>query len=334
VVLRDTFHRQAVIPIYCTRRTRLSQEELEVKVPKGVERYQENPSGIFIYCDSLHTHVLGVPSPFAVSVKWASKVFKPAYASCHSRRQARLFYSIFDSQSYRDISKTYLKSPEHWLPDSHPYYREPREGTELFHCSANLYGLETMFRTSLVQHPCRNRETYVYICSDRYLRTPVLPDNGDKYQLDHFVAEKTLPFFSLGKGTVLCSICLCSPTSASEVMLPAFFGRRAFVQHYREFHWDQSMASGLSSPTQLGTRIYQAHMVYTFCLAHLSLSGTPEDDVNGDTLLSLEGVRFSTHLRKVLVAPTIPMEDQDSEEYCEAAALAAEMMHPSGCHDE
>ncbi len=135
-------------------------------------------------------------------------------------------------------------------------------------------------------------------------------------------------------GTVLCSICLCSSTSASEVMLPAFFGRRAFVQHYRDLHWDHSMASGLSSPTQLGTRIYQAHMVYTLCLAHLSLSGAPEDDVNGDPFLTFEGVRFSTHLRKVLVAPTVPMENQDSEEYCEAAALAAEMMRPSGCHDE
>jgi hypothetical protein len=45
-------------------------------------------------------------------------------------------------------------------------------------------------------------------------------------------------------------------------------------------------------------------------------------------------VRFTTHLRKVLVAPTIPMEDQDSEEYCEATALAEEMMRPSGSHHE
>jgi hypothetical protein len=60
----------------------------------------------------------------------------------------------------------------------------------------------------------------------------------------------------------------------------------------------------------------------------------PEDDVNGDPFLSLAGVRFSTHLRKVLVAPTIPMEDQDSEEYCEVTALAVEMMRPSGCHNE
>jgi hypothetical protein len=106
------------------------------------------------------------------------------------------------------------------------------------------------------------------------------------------------------------------------------------VQHYRDLLWDHSMASGLSSPTQLGTRIYQAHMVYTLCLAHLCLSGAPDDDVNGDPFLSLEGVRFSTHLRKVLVAPTIPMEDQDSEEYCEVTALAVEMMRPSGCHNE
>jgi hypothetical protein len=27
-------------------------------------------------------------------------------------------------------------------------------------------------------------------------------------------------------------------------------------------------------------------------------------------------------------------EDQDSEEYCEATALAEEMMRPSGCHNE
>jgi hypothetical protein len=115
-------------------------------------------------------------------------------------------------------------------------------------------------------------------------------------------------------------------------MLPAFFGRKAFVQHYRDLHWDHSMASGLSSPTQLGTRIYQAHLVYTLCLAHLCLSGAPEDDVNGHPFLSLAGVRFSTHLRKV--APTIPMEDQDSEEYCEVTALAVEMMRPSGCNNE
>ena len=42
----------------------------------------------------------------------------------------------------------------------------------------------------------------------------------------------------------------------------------------------------------------------------------------------------TTHLRKVLVAPTIPMEDQDSEEYCEVTALAEEMMRPSGSHHE
>jgi hypothetical protein len=72
----------------------------------------------------------------------------------------------------------------------------------------------------------------------------------------------------------------------------------------------------------------------TFFPLAQSLSGAPEDDVNGDPFLSLAGVRFSTHLRKVLVAPTIPMEDQDSEEYCEVTALAVEMMRPSGCHNE
>jgi hypothetical protein len=334
VTLRDTFHRQAVIPIYCTRRTRLNQAELEVKVPEGVDRYQENPARIFVYCDSLRTHVLAIPSPLAISVKWPSKVFKPAYASCHSRRQARLFYSIFDSRSYRDTARTYLRSPKNWLPEAHPYYREPHIGSELFHCSTDLYGLETMFRTSLVQHPCRNRETLVYICSDKYLRTPVLANSGEKFIVDDFIAEKTLPFVAQGKGTVLCPICLCAPTSANEVMLPAFFGRKAFVQHYRDQHWDHSFVTGLASPTQHGSRTYQAHMVYSLCLGQLVLPGEAEDDVNGDPLLSMEGVKFSTLLRKVLVAPNIPMDDPDSEEDCEKIAAAVSLMRSSGSSDE
>ncbi len=74
------------------------------------------------------------------------------------------------------------------------------------------------------------------------------------------------------------------------------------MQHFRDLHWDYSFTCGLSSPSQLGSRVYQAHMVYTLCRAYL--------------------------------APTIPMEDQDSDHYCEAAALAADMMRSSGCNNE
>jgi hypothetical protein len=65
--------------------------------------------------------------------------------------------------------------------------------------------------------------------------------------------------------------------------------------------------------------------------------GDPGRDSNlqsSDSQSDALSITFSTHLRKVLVAPTIPMEDQDSEEYCEATALAEEMMRPSGCHNE
>ncbi len=64
--------------------------------------------------------MLGIPLPFAFSVKWSGKIFKPACASCHSRRQARLFYSISNSQSFRDTARIYRKSPENWLPEFHP----------------------------------------------------------------------------------------------------------------------------------------------------------------------------------------------------------------------
>jgi hypothetical protein len=334
VMLRDTFHRQAVIPIYCTRRARLSQAELEVKIPDGIDRYVENPNRTFVYSESLRTHVLAVPSPFPISVKWPSKVFKPAYASCHSRRQARLFYSLFDSRAYRDTARTYLRSPDKWQPSEHPYFREPHTGSELSYCSTDLYGLESLFRTSLVQHPCRNRETYIYICSDKYLRTPVLPSESGKFAVDDFIVQMTMPFVAQGKGSILCPICLYSPSSSSEVMMPAFFGRKAFVKHYRELHWDHSFVTGLASPTQHGSRVYQAHMVYTLCLAFLAIPGAVEDDIDEEPLADMPGVRFTSMLRKVLVAPDVPVEDIDSEEDCEKVAAEISKMRSSASSGE
>jgi hypothetical protein len=49
------------------------------------------------------------------------------------------------------------------------------------------------------------------------------------------------------------------------------------------------------------------------------------------------GLLEATGSAMIISAPIrtpIPMEDQDSEEYCEVTALAEEMMRPSGCRNE
>jgi hypothetical protein len=172
----------------------------------------------------------------------------------------------------------------------------------------------------LIQHPCRNQETWVYVCSDKYLQVPVLYGNRNKFALDDFVAEQTRPFYSQGKGMLLCPICDQRGHAAG------FLRAVHFHPTNREVHWDHSFVTGLFSPTQHDSRVYQAHLVYTLCLGQLALFNPQEDDPDDEALLSMKGVDRSTLLRLVLVAPPIPTESQDSEETCEMAAIAAEIM--------
>jgi hypothetical protein len=61
-------------------------------------------------------------------------------------------------------------------------------------------------------------------------------------------------------------------------------------------------------------------------MGQLALSNPQEDDPDDKALLSMEGVDRTPLLRLVLVAPPITTENQDSEETCEMAAIAAEIM--------
>jgi hypothetical protein len=299
--LREVHHRQSVIPMYCSRRSLLLHREMEVPMPDGVERYQENPCRIFVWSDEVRAHVLGVPSPYLISVRWNPKVYKPAFASCHSNKVAKLYLSLFNPAKYRAIAAIYMQSPETWTPETHPFFSEPLEGSELYHTTRDLYGLETLFRVGLVSHPCNDTRAIIYVATDQYLRTPVI-DSTMKFAVDDFIARVLYPFYAAGAGMVLCAVCLYRSTPHREELLPAFFNRPDFITHYRRYHWDHSITSGLANATGLGARHYQLHLLYTLCLGHIVL----ECDLEASPFADMGEVGLSNMLRRVMVAPDLP----------------------------
>jgi hypothetical protein len=68
----------------------LARQDLEVPQPTDIPRFYENPSRSFI-SDELRNHVLAIPQPFAVSVRWLAIQFYPGcIASQRPEMQLRL----------------------------------------------------------------------------------------------------------------------------------------------------------------------------------------------------------------------------------------------------
>jgi hypothetical protein len=198
-VLLDTNHRQNILPLFCTKRIALARQDLEVPQPSDIPRFYENPSRSFIYSDEnpsrpfiysdeLRNHVLAVPQPFTVSVRWPAIQFYPGYATCSFPRQIRNFFALFSVEEYRTVAICYLQTPDRWDSESHPYYSEP----------APVEGLK------------------VYVATDYHLQTPVITSRN-KFMLDDVTLYALKPFYLAGEGRALCAVCLCRVQKNSDI---------------------------------------------------------------------------------------------------------------------
>jgi hypothetical protein len=225
----------------------------------------------------------------------------PGFATCPSSRLARNFFALFSPEEYRTAAACYLQTPDHWNEAKHPYFSEPEPSSELYNLSRDLYGVESLFRTSLVRHPCKVDRLRVFAATSEALKTPVIV-GASKFELDDVISTVLRPFYQLGLGQALCAVCLCVVRKNSDLAQPAFFGRSDYMQHYREFHWDHSIVAGLHVPTQLNTRYYQAHLLYVLCL---SSNPTVEDD-RGGALVDLEtfpGLDYCDIMQEMVLDP-------------------------------
>jgi hypothetical protein len=159
--------------------------------------------------------------------------------------------------------------------ESHPYYSAPAPDTELYNLTREVYGVKTLFRISLICHPCKVQGLKVYVATDYHMQTPVIT-SCNKFMLDDVIVYALKPFYLAGEGRALCAVGLCRVQTNSNLTVLAFFSRSEFIHHYRREHWDHSVTSGLHVPTQLNSRVYQTHFLYTLCLGSAPVAENPQ----------------------------------------------------------
>lgn len=63
---------------------------------------------------------------------------------------------------------------------------------------------------------------------------------------------------------ILCPLCILNIGSQTPVLLD----KTAYITHFRHYHWNYTIVTGLFTPTSYHARMYQANLLYTLCLAH------------------------------------------------------------------
>jgi hypothetical protein len=187
------------------------------------------------------------------------KKFLPFFASCNQSSILRFFFTLFDSKRYKHVAALYLSAPN-WTPSQHPYFQEPSELEELGHLVRDLYGLETLFRISLISHPCREPLIFLDLATDRVLLTTPILQASHRFQMDKLVAAAFRPFYAGGKGKVMCSLCLFrisedqfTPVFSSGPNSASIIGSTTFkTASFQDFSPPLSTTLGSTKPTACG----------------------------------------------------------------------------------
>jgi hypothetical protein len=204
VTIHNTHHRQIILPDTCLKLQFTTPTACDINptiVPQ--KRLSENPSRSFGYDAACNAHVLLTPSPFLISTRYSPKPFLPALAKEDNQKYLSLHFTLFKPAFFTKLAEAYLTQPDQWTAEQHPIYTEPSADDELSKISSTLYGIETIFRTSLIQHPCKTPAFPIYIAclTDTYL-VPTITLSADKFAVDSFISTHLRPFYADGNGQV------------------------------------------------------------------------------------------------------------------------------------
>lgn len=314
--LMGQFHRPSVLPDVCLKNQFLKPSEFAI-TPRIDCQTLENPSRFYICVTSRQDLVLGVPTPFPVSGPWVSRAYEPAMA-CVPRQADRLklFYTLYNSQRFREIGQTYLQEPDKWSFQEHPTFREPCHGTELGAVCSNLYGVETLQRVGLCSHPLAEPKVNLYLAvSPVDRKVPVyVTDRNRPLQLDVIIANILRPWYELGHGKILCPVCLVQtdPVKGPQLM---FLTRSDYMCHWELNHAPDLVATSTFSATQLNTRIHMGHVAFVLAATHCK-SG---HDTPSESALCRDAMQSCcfTEYSDVLVRYLGPSMEEDLEALCE-----------------
>jgi hypothetical protein len=191
-------------------------------------------------------------------------------ASRGQEHAVELYYTLYNPNRFREVASTYQVEPRLWEAGKSPVICEASPSNEVGLLAQRLYGLESIPRLGFTAHPAAEPRILLYPAMCRLTRqVPVLlQDLRHPSTLDLVLAEGIRPFWEKGEGMITCPICLMVPKAGGVGFTPAAYGRSAYLQHWESTHYSSYVASCTFSATQLHTRIYMGHSLYTLALAN------------------------------------------------------------------
>ena len=277
-------HREAHLPSYCLVPRRGDPTPPKFRVPQQANWFYENVSRAFRFNETLQLHSLVVPQPYPISPRWKTRYFQPTFSGVRGNEPAlEIFRNLSQWDDHVKLVEAYLAGPEDWEEWEHPFFSEPHHGQELSFMGRTAYGAEGLYRMGLVQHPARPKALLVPIAATKELETPVI-STAYKFAIDEFICRRLRPFYKDGAGEVLCPVCLGIPDRRGQLM-PMWLSKAAYIEHFQLDHWNTSFFTGLATPSQLGTRIYQAFIAYILCLANSPATEGPGSETEMSPIL-------------------------------------------------
>ena len=266
--LTGRFHRAAVLHDSCLKIGQLHSESIRVR-PNGLQ-FQENPGHFYVWNPVQKDHMLGVPPPFPLGGSWTNLQYEPAMASRGQEHAVDLYYTLYDSDRFREVAHTYQTEPRLWEAGKSPVLCEASPSNEVGLLAQRLYGLESIPRLGFTAHPAAEPRILLYPAMCRATRVvPVIEqDLRHPARLDLVIAEAMRPFWERAEGMIVCPICLMVPKAGGVGFVAAAYSRTLFLQHWEAVHYSSYVASVTFSATQLHTRIYMGHSLYTLTLAN------------------------------------------------------------------
>jgi hypothetical protein len=257
--IKFTYQQNKIIPEFCFKHNHTHTPDYIITTPDTELHFQENTNHTYFYSAKQDCHLLTTPKPFRISVDWPTLIYNPALSHTSNTEKTTLYFTLVEPQLYKDNITPYTTTPDRWEAETHPFFSEPADTDELSLYSKHLYGAETLSRVLTMNHPCKSKHIPVYSATSKQFVTPIL-SMTTKFTLDDFLTTVFAPFCEHGHGTILCSVCITSPTTITE---PCFLTRTQYKAHFRKHHFNNTIFMGLGFASRYHTRMYEAFNIYT-----------------------------------------------------------------------
>ena len=307
----ERFHREAILPDTCLKGRLPSEEDWQVGALE--DQFQENPAHFYLADSRDGDAYLGVPAPFLLGGTWPRLKYEPVLAKRSSGQQVAQYLALYNVDRFNRVADQHQRCPRELHPRNSLVISEASTSNEVGLVAERLYGLETIPRIGFTAHPASEPAIHLYPAMDMTTRkVPVfVQDSRHPAVFDGMMGDLFRPFWEKGHGLILCAICLFTEKEDGKAH-PSYWSRQHYISHWEKHHYSSYVVSSTFSATQLHTRVYMGHLLYTLALACRKMG--EEDPLRmaiNLRALTQYNIKATSNTLALLYPP--PKEDDNSE---------------------